>query len=68
MERTVARPQSRSDRSKEETPKAPIGIWIPVTQPNATTTKYMKAVSKFRGLAAVRRCYAEGGGDCYAKL
>jgi len=23
---------------------------------------------KVRGLAAVRRCYAEGGGDCYAKL
>jgi hypothetical protein len=23
---------------------------------------------KFRGLAAVRRCYAEGGGDCYAKF
>jgi hypothetical protein len=27
-----------------------------------------KAVWKVRGLAAVRRCYAEEGGDCYAKL
>jgi hypothetical protein len=27
-----------------------------------------KAVWKVRGLAAVRRCYAEGGGDCYTKL
>jgi hypothetical protein len=24
--------------------------------------------SKFRRLAAVRRCDAEGGGDCYTKL
>jgi hypothetical protein len=23
---------------------------------------------KVRGLAAVRRCYAEGSGNCYAKL
>jgi hypothetical protein len=29
---------------------------------------YRRAVWKVRGLAAVRRCYAEGGGDCYAKL
>jgi len=28
----------------------------------------MRAVLKVRGLAAVRRCYAERGGDCYAKL
>jgi hypothetical protein len=27
-----------------------------------------RAVWKFRGLAAVHRFYAEGGGDCYAKL
>jgi hypothetical protein len=27
-----------------------------------------RAVWKVRGLAAVRRCYAEGGGDCYTKL
>jgi hypothetical protein len=29
--------------------------------------KYTRAVCKVRGLAAVRRCYAEGGGVCYAK-
>jgi hypothetical protein len=29
---------------------------------------HTKAVSKVRGLAVVRRCYAEGDGDCYAKL
>jgi len=28
----------------------------------------MKAVWKVRGLAAVCCCYAEGGGDCSAKL
>jgi len=28
----------------------------------------MRAVWKGRGLAAVRRCYAEEGSDCYAKL
>jgi hypothetical protein len=27
-----------------------------------------RAVWKVRGLAAVRRCYAEGDADCYAKL
>jgi hypothetical protein len=27
-----------------------------------------KAVWKVRGLAALSRCYAVGGGDCYAKL
>jgi hypothetical protein len=27
-----------------------------------------RAVCKVRGLAAVRRCYVEGGDDCYAKL
>jgi hypothetical protein len=32
-----------------------------------TDEKY-EAVRKVRGLAAVRRCYAEGGGDCYVKL
>jgi hypothetical protein len=31
-------------------------------------TPYARAVLKVRGLAAVRRCYAEGGGDSYAKL
>jgi len=29
---------------------------------------YTRTVRKVRELAAVRRCYAEGGGDCYAKL
>jgi hypothetical protein len=29
---------------------------------------YRRSVCKVRGLAAVRHCYAEGGGDCYAKL
>jgi hypothetical protein len=29
---------------------------------------YTRAIWKARGLAAVRRCYAEGGGDCYVKL
>jgi hypothetical protein len=29
---------------------------------------YTGAVWKIYELAAVRRCYAEGGGDCYAKL
>jgi hypothetical protein len=29
--------------------------------------KYTRAVSEVRGLEAVRRCYAEGGCDCYAK-
>jgi hypothetical protein len=27
-----------------------------------------RAACKIRGLAAVRRGYAEGGGDCYGKL
>jgi hypothetical protein len=27
-----------------------------------------RAFEKVRGLAAVRRCYADGGSDCYAKL
>jgi hypothetical protein len=27
-----------------------------------------KAVWKVRGLVEVRRCYAEGGSDCYAEL
>jgi hypothetical protein len=27
-----------------------------------------RAFWKVRGLATVRRCYAEGGEDCYAKL
>jgi hypothetical protein len=27
-----------------------------------------RAVLKVRELAAVRRCYAEEGGECYAKL
>jgi len=27
-----------------------------------------RAVCEVRRLAAVRRCYTEGGGDCYAKL
>jgi len=27
-----------------------------------------RAVWQVRGLAAVRSCYSEGGGDCYAKL
>jgi hypothetical protein len=31
-------------------------------------TSNTKAVRKARGLAAVRCCYVEGGGDCYAKL
>jgi hypothetical protein len=36
---------------------------------NGFKPKYCtRAVWKVRGLAAVRRCYAEGGGDCYAKL
>jgi hypothetical protein len=26
------------------------------------------AIWNVRGLARERRCYAEGGGDCYAKL
>jgi hypothetical protein len=30
--------------------------------------QYTRAVWKVRGLAAMRRCHAEGGGDCYAKL
>jgi hypothetical protein len=30
--------------------------------------QYTRVVCKVRGLAAVRRCYAEAGGDCYAKL
>jgi hypothetical protein len=29
---------------------------------------YTKAVWKVHGLATMRRCYAEGSGDCYAKL
>jgi hypothetical protein len=29
---------------------------------------YTRAVWKVRELSAVRRCYAEGDGDCYAKL
>jgi hypothetical protein len=29
---------------------------------------YTRAVCKVLGLAAVRRCYAEGGDDCYANL
>jgi len=29
---------------------------------------YTRAISKVRGLPAVRRCYADEGGDCYAKL
>jgi len=29
---------------------------------------HTRAVCKVRGLAAVRRYYAEGGGDCYTKL
>jgi hypothetical protein len=28
----------------------------------------MRTVWKVRKLAAVRRCYVEGGGNCYAKL
>jgi hypothetical protein len=31
-------------------------------------TKYTRAVCKVRGLATVRRCYADGGGECHAKL
>jgi hypothetical protein len=30
--------------------------------------RYTGAICKVRELAAVHRCYAEGGGDCYAKL
>jgi hypothetical protein len=29
---------------------------------------YTRVIWKVPGLAAVRRCYAERGGDCYAKL
>jgi hypothetical protein len=29
---------------------------------------YTRVVWKVRGLAAMRRCYAEGCDDCYAKL
>jgi hypothetical protein len=29
---------------------------------------YTRAVWEVHGLAAMRRCYAEGGDDCYAKL
>jgi hypothetical protein len=29
---------------------------------------YSRDVCKVRGLVAVRRCYADGGGDCYVKL
>jgi hypothetical protein len=29
---------------------------------------YMRAIWKVRGLVAVRRCYAEEGNACYAKL
>jgi hypothetical protein len=29
---------------------------------------YTRAIWKVRDLAAVHRCYAEGGGDCYTKL
>jgi len=32
------------------------------------TNSYMRPIWKVRGLAAVRRCYADGDGDCYAKL
>jgi len=28
----------------------------------------MRVVCNVRGLVAMRRFYAEGGGDCYAKL
>jgi hypothetical protein len=32
------------------------------------THAYTRDVCKVRGLVEVRRCYAEGGVDCYAKL
>jgi len=31
-------------------------------------TRCMRAICKVHGLAAVHHCYAERGGDCYAKL
>jgi hypothetical protein len=34
---------------------------------NVKSAQY-EVVRKVHGLVAVRRCYVEGGGDCYAKL
>jgi len=31
-------------------------------------TEHTGDVCEVRGLAAVRRCYVEGGSDCYTKL
>jgi hypothetical protein len=36
--------------------------------PEIMWVTYTRVVCKVHGLAAVRRCYAKGGGDCYAKL
>jgi hypothetical protein len=33
-----------------------------------TRRRRTRAVCKVRRLTTVRRCYAEGGGDCYTKL
>jgi hypothetical protein len=35
---------------------------------NLPTQLTTRAIWKVRGLAVARRCYAEGGRDCYAKL
>jgi hypothetical protein len=39
-----------------------------VKEASRSTVLCMRAVCKVRELAAVRRCYAEEGGDCYVKL
>jgi hypothetical protein len=39
-----------------------------VTEEKQSRPMGTRAVRKVRGMAAVRRCYTEGGGDCYAKL
>jgi hypothetical protein len=46
---------------------AVISLWANNTNAQKITV-YTTAVWKVRRLVAVRRCYAEGSGDYYAKL
>jgi len=44
------------------------GTNLPLHYLTLNILQITRAVWKVRGLAAVRRCYAEGSCDCYAKL
>jgi hypothetical protein len=57
-----------TNQQKEEVENIPQVLRISYTPQTLDHIQHERAVCKVRGLVAVRRCYAQGSGDCYAKL